>query len=193
MKLLFGLGNPGKKYDATRHNVGFMVLDALGQLHNATFTHKPKFAAYLAEIVIEGEKVVLAKPDTFYNEAGRSYRSLLDFYKLNPTDTLVIHDELALPFGTVRVRDGGSDAGNNGIKSVNLHGGEASARIRIGAGNDKRALIGDVDFVLSNFSSDEQHLLVNDITPEVIRLVHAFAAGNHAPTSLKLSDKQLEE
>lgn len=189
MKLVFGLGNPGKDYENTRHNVGFMALDALATETGGSFSDKSKFAAQVAEVTIEGEKVLLAKPQTFYNEAGRSYRSLLDFYKLDAADTLIIHDELALPFGTVRVRDGGSDAGNNGIKSINLHGGEASARIRIGTGNEQRAVMGDVDFVLSSFSKQEHQTLDESVMSQVTQLVTAFATGNHAPTSIKLADK----
>lgn len=189
MKLVFGLGNPGKTYETTRHNVGFMALDVLAAASGVSFVDKPKFFAQVAEVTIEGEKVMLAKPQTFYNEAGRSYRALLDFYKLDPANTLVIHDELALPFGTIRVREGGSDAGNNGIKSVNLHGGEQSARIRVGTGNDQRALVGDVDFVLSNFTTEEKEQLRATVLPEVERFVTTFVRGSHEPTSLKLSDK----
>lgn len=189
MKLVLGLGNPGKTYERTRHNAGFLALDALAGQSGIGFSDKPKFMAHVAEYVVDGEKVLLAKPQTFYNDAGRSYRSIIDFYKVAPEDTLVIHDELALPFATVRVRDGGSDAGNNGIKSVNAHGGERSGRIRIGTGNDQRARLGDVDFVLSAFTTDEMDLLSRSVMPEVTRLVDDFVRGNHAPTSLKLGDK----
>src|SRR6476620_1335837 len=119
MKLVFGLGNPGKQYIGTRHNIGFETLDSLGIKQVSGFVLKDKFKAEIAELNIGGGKILLARPQTFYNEVGSSYRAICDFYKLEPEDTLVVHDELALPFGTVRVRQGGSDAGNNGIKSIN--------------------------------------------------------------------------
>lgn len=188
MKLIFGLGNPGSNYDGTRHNVGFMALDELAAREGVEFTEKPKFKAFIAECNLAGEKVLLAKPSTFYNLAGESYRSLLDFYKLTPEDTLVIHDELALPFGTVRTRVGGSDAGNNGIKSVNLHGGTASNRIRVGVANEQRAIIGDTDFVLGRFSVEEREVLTEKVLPKTLEAIDEFANGNHSITSHKLVD-----
>ena len=113
MKVIFAQGNPGRQYAATRHNVGFIILDALAD--GAHFAPKPKFFAEMAETQIAGEKTLLIKPQTFYNETGRSARAILDFYKLDPSDLLVIHDDLALAFGSLRIRDKGSDAGNNGI------------------------------------------------------------------------------
>lgn len=188
MKLIFGLGNPGSNYDGTRHNVGFMALDELAAREGVEFAEKPKFKAFIAECNLAGEKVLLAKPSTFYNLAGESYRSLLDFYKLTPEDTLVIHDELALPFGTVRTRVGGSDAGNNGIKSVNLHGGTASNRIRVGVANEQRAIIGDTDFVLGRFSVEEREVLTEKVLPKTLEAIDEFANGNHSITSHKLVD-----
>ncbi|MEP6710637.1 MAG: aminoacyl-tRNA hydrolase, partial [Candidatus Saccharibacteria bacterium] len=133
MKLIFAQGNPGDQYNTTRHNVGFAILDALAKKFEASFTSKPKFFADIAELNIEGEKILLVKPATFYNETGKSARALVDFYKLAPaTDVLVVHDDLALPFGTLRTREKGSDAGNNGIKSLNAHLGPDYARLRIG-------------------------------------------------------------
>jgi PTH1 family peptidyl-tRNA hydrolase len=184
MKLLFGLGNPGDKFVGTRHNVGFMALDSFAYARGVTFSDKPKFSAFVAELSVEGEKVLLVKPSTFYNESGSSYRKILDFYKVEPQDTLIVHDELALPFGTIRVRLGGSDAGNNGIKSINQHGGEASVRVRVGTGNDKRALIGDFDFVLGKFSKEESDGLTASVLPHVNDILVAFITDTHQPTSI---------
>jgi PTH1 family peptidyl-tRNA hydrolase len=186
MKLLFGLGNPGDKFTNTRHNVGFMVLDSFAAAHGVPFIDKSKFNASVAELSVDGEKVVLVKPSTFYNESGRSYRALLDFYKIEPDSTLIIHDELALPFGTIRVRHGGSDAGNNGIKSINQYGGEVSVRVRIGTGNERRAVMDDVDFVLARFSQDETATLETSILPQVSDVLQAFITGTHQPTSLTI-------
>ena len=168
MKLILGLGNPETRYDGTRHNVGFRMLDVFARANNTSFSNKPKFKADIAEFIVEGEKVLLVKPTTYYNESGQSYRALLDFYKIDPDDTLIVHDELALPFGTVRMRRGGSDAGNNGVKSINVHGGETSARIRIGVANQLRSATGDVDFVLGKFSKSE-HDAITSISQEVTK------------------------
>ncbi len=188
MKLIFGLGNPGTNYDGTRHNAGFMTLSLLAAREGASFADKPKFKASVAELNIGGEKVLVVKPDTFYNLVGESYRAVLDFYKLDPADTLVIHDELALPFGTIRTRVGGTDAGNNGIKSINQHGGTDSNRIRIGIANHQRQTIGDTDFVLARFTAEETVALQDKVLPKVLEAIDAFLAGSHAVTSHKLVD-----
>lgn len=177
MKLIFGLGNPGKQYITTRHNVGFETLETIATKQASEFVKKDKFKAEIAELTVAGDKIILARPLTFYNLVGESYRSIIDFYKITPEDTLVIHDELALPFGTVRVRQGGSDAGNNGIKSVNQHGGESSYRVRVGVANQDRQLIGDVDFVLGKFSAEEAKRLQSDVLPTLHALVEDFISG----------------
>lgn len=183
MKLIFGLGNPGKQYTGTRHNVGFDTLDSYAIKQVSGFVLKDKFRAEVAEVSMNGEKLLLVRPHTFYNLVGESLRAIMDFYKIAPEDCLVIHDELALPFGTVRVREGGSDAGNNGIKSVNQHGGQTTMRLRVGVSNEHRTLIGDTDFVLGRFSEEERTRLVRDIQPTLHSLIDDFAAGNLAVTS----------
>lgn len=185
MKLVFGLGNPGKQYVGTRHNIGFETLDSFGIKQVSGFVLKDKFKAEMAEVNFNGEKLLLARPLTFYNEVGISYRAICDFYKLLPEDTLIVHDELALPFGTVRVREGGSDAGNNGIKSINLHGGSESYRIRVGVSNDDRQVFGDVDFVLGKLGAKELKRLQTDILPTLHALIEDFANGRLAVTSHK--------
>ena len=183
MKLVFGLGNPGTQYISTRHNVGFDVLDSYAVKQVSAFIKKDKFKAEIAELSVGGQKILLARPHTFYNVVGESYRSICDFYKIAPEDTLIIHDELSLPFGTVRVREGGSDAGNNGIKSINQHGGAASMRIRVGVANEDRQVIGDTDFVLGKFKQDEAKRLFSDITPTIHALIENFTDGSLAVTS----------
>lgn len=190
MKLIFGLGNPGKQYIGTRHNVGFETLDSIGLKQVAGFVKKDKFKAEIAELNLAGEKVLLARPLTFYNVVGESYRAICDFYKIDPEDTLVVHDELSLPFGTVRVREGGSDAGNNGIKSINQHGGQNSMRIRVGVANDDRQLIGDTDFVLGKLSIDETKRFRSDILPTLHSLIEDFSAGNLTVTSHRHSTSE---
>ena len=191
MKLIFGLGNPGKQYIGTRHNVGFDTLDSYAIKQVSGFVLKDKFKAEIAEVTISGEKVLLARPQTFYNVVGESYRAIIDFYKLQPEDCLVIHDELALLFGTVRVRQGGSDAGNNGIKSVNQHGGATTMRLRVGISNEQRMLIGDTDFVLGRFSDEERTRLNRDIQPTLHSLIEDFATDNLAVTSHRHTPSEL--
>lgn len=186
MKLILAQGNPGAEYTKTRHNVGFLALDFYADKRGISFQAKLKFHADIAEMTVEGEKVLLVKPTTFYNETGVSARTIADFYKIATTDILVIHDELSLPFGTVRTREKGSDAGNNGIKSLNSHLGEHYARIRVGTWNDRADMIGSFDFVLSKFTDEEMSRLATDIFPKVTELIDDFISSRHAPSSYRL-------
>ena len=182
MKLVIGLGNPEQRYENTRHNVGFRVLSECAQKKTVEFQVRDKFKASIAELAIDGEKVILAKPTTYYNNVGEAARLLTDFYKIEPTDVLVIHDELALPFGTIRTRIGGSDAGNNGIKSITQHIGPNTARIRIGIYNDLRDRIDDADFVLSAFSAEEREALA-ELVPNVLTMIDSFLIGEFDHTT----------
>ena len=191
MKLILAQGNSGPDYSQTRHNVGFSVIDTLATKYEAQWTNKPKFQTLLAQININNEKVILAKPNTFYNNTGDSARKLIDFYKLNPaTDLLVIHDDLALPFGTIRVRQQGSDAGNNGIKPINSQLQPNYARIRIGIDNEFREKIGDTDFVLANFRNGEARQVKKNIIPQTIELIEQFCNNSLKITSHKIIDKE---
>jgi PTH1 family peptidyl-tRNA hydrolase len=184
MKLILAQGNIGPNYDKTRHNVGFLVLDKFAAQSDLTWKEKPKFNALITELTIDNEKILLIKPTTYYNETGVSAHKLIDFYNLNPTqDLLVIHDDLALPFGTIRTRNQGSDAGNNGIKSINASIGTNYHRIRIGIANDQRPMIDDSDFVLGKFSLEESEKI-----PEIINkatdIIDSFIAGSIDLTTL---------
>lgn len=186
MKLIFAQGNPGPEYISSRHNVGFLVIDKLADKINSVWIDKPKFHALIAETTISGEKVLLVKPTSFYNETGVSARKLIDFYKLDPSsDLLVVHDDLALPFGTIRVREQGSDAGNRGVKSINTHLDENYARIRIGTYNELREKMDDSSFVLGKFSGDELNLLENNVIPKAIELAEKFCMSSLEQTSYK--------
>lgn len=184
MKLVLALGNPEERYKHTRHNVGFFTLSAYAAEQGSEFQLKDKFKACVAELTIGTEKVILAKPTTYYNSVGEAGRAIADFYKIDPADILVIHDELALPFGVIRTRVGGSDAGNNGIKSMNQHLGPDTARIRIGVYNDLRDRIDDADFVLSRFTNDEQKAL-EDLQPKLHALIDSFIRGTFETTTHK--------
>jgi PTH1 family peptidyl-tRNA hydrolase len=184
MKLIFAQGNPGSRYVRTRHNAGFIVLDTMAEAESATWKMNDKFKAEVAELSLNDEKVLLVKPHSFYNETGQVARAIVDFYKLDTaTDVLVIHDELALPFGTIRTREKGSDAGNNGIKSLNAHLGELYARIRIGIWNERRDVMDDVDFVLSAFSPDELKILTDLTEEKIVPLIDTFVRGTFEITS----------
>ena len=186
MKVILALGNPGEKYAYTRHNAGFLIIDQLAAGQSAQFSNKPKFFSDIAELNMSGEKILLVKPTTYYNDVGISARAILDFYKLTLNDLLIIHDDTALDFGKIRVRKGGESAGNNGLKSLHRHVGSEFWHIRIGTDNLLRRQIGDVDFVLSKFNADEQKILRDWTIPESIKLIGTFLDDTIEPLSVKL-------
>lgn len=186
MKVILALGNPGEKYVHTRHNAGFLVIDQLAAEQGAQFSNKPKFFADIAEFNMSGEKILLVKPTTYYNNVGISARAILDFYKLTLDDLLIIHDDTDLDFGKIRIRKGGRDAGSNGLKSLHAHIGSDFWHIRIGTDNLLRRQIGDVDFVLSKFNADEQKILRDWTIPESIKLIGTFLDDTIEPLSVKL-------
>lgn len=159
MKLVVGLGNPGSKYEGTRHNIGFEVIDRLAALGSgAAFARK--FEGFLAEGNVDDHRVLLLKPQTFMNLSGRSVGQTLRFYKLDPVDLLVVCDDLSLPLGKLRLRGGGSDGGQKGLKDVTAHlGTVAYPRLRVGIG--ERGETDAADFVLSRFRSVERPV-IND-------------------------------
>lgn len=177
MKLILAQGNPGTQYARTRHNVGFIALDAIASSHDAAWKQSRIAAAETAEFTYDGEKILLIKPGSFYNETGTVAQAFVQFYKLDPSnDVLVVHDELALPFGTIRVRAQGSDAGNNGIKSLVQHLGANFWRIRVGIWNEERNQMDDAHFVLSAFNNEERDQLEAHIK-KVATLVDDFIHG----------------
>lgn len=188
MKVIFAQGNPGIDYARTRHNVGWQVLNAWAQAQGVSFHEKSKFQSEIGEVGVGGEKVLLVKPLTFYNDTGSAARALVDFYKLDPAhDLLVIHDDLVLPLGTLRIREKGRDAGNNGIKSLNAALGQEYFRIRVGIGTSQRGLIGDFDFVLGKFTQDEQAILDKYVISKCGELIEEFCRGQLPITSHDLA------
>ena len=156
-KLVVGLGNPGSKYEGTRHNIGFEIVDRLASGGSGTKFSR-KFEGQLAEVEIDFRRVLLLKPETFMNLSGRSVVPALRFYKLEPADLLVICDDLNLPLGKLRIRKGGSDGGQKGLRDVSAQlGTEDYARLRIGIG--ERGPIDAVDFVLSRFRPAERPIM----------------------------------
>lgn len=187
MKLILAQGNPGKQYSESRHNVGFLAIDHYReQLSASAFQSKAKFHADICEFSHHDEKVILAKPTTFYNETGKAARQIIDFYQISSNDVLVIHDELALDFGTLRVRSSGSDAGNKGIRSLISHIGPDFWRVRIGIGHELAERMDSADFVLSRLSSHEKKTLTASLFPDVDELLTSFLDGTIEVTSKRL-------
>ncbi len=178
MKLVFALGNPEPKYANTRHNVGFFIADEYAKKQGVDWQNKTKFKAQIAE----SSNCIIAKPQTYYNLVGESTRAIANFYKIAPQDILIIHDDIALPFGTVRTRLGGSPAGNNGIKSLNQHMGENTARLRIGTWNELVERTDTADFVLSKFTAKEQASL-NQNLPVIFEVIDSFLTNKFKTTT----------
>jgi PTH1 family peptidyl-tRNA hydrolase len=171
--LVAGLGNPGREYAATRHNVGFMVADDLARRLGGSW--RAKFSGDLAEVRLDGLRLALLKPQTFMNESGRSVGAAVRFFKVEPEDLLVVHDEVDLEPGRLQVRLGGGLAGHNGLRSVAQHVGTPDfARLRIGVGRPER---GDprpvADFVLSEFPPE---LEVESLVARAADAVEAVAS-----------------
>lgn len=158
MKIVVGLGNPGRKYAGTRHNVGFMVVDRLASAHKCVFSRE-KFKARLASGAVGGEDVLLVKPGTFMNLSGEAVGALVRFYKRELSDLLVVYDDVDLPFGKLRLRPDGGAGGHNGMKSIIAHlGSEEFARLRVGI---RGTFVFDdmSDYVLGRFTSEERAAL----------------------------------
>lgn len=157
MKILVGLGNPGEKYEQNRHNAGFMAVDAIARRFNAAPWRK-RFQGFAAEVEIGGEKCLLLKPSTYMNESGRAASEALRFYKVAVGDVIVFHDEIDLEPGKVRVKAGGGNAGNNGLRSLTAHIGNDYRRVRIGVGHPgSREAV--AYYVLHDFSREERDWL----------------------------------
>lgn len=153
MKVVVGLGNPGSQYHGTRHNVGFEVIDRLAQSPRAS-QFQSRFQALVAELLEDGQKILLVKPQTFMNLSGRCVRQLVDFYQLPLNELLIVCDDVNLPLGKLRVRARGTHGGHNGLRDIQNHLGTTEyARLRIGVDQPGHDL---VDHVLSRFKPSEQ-------------------------------------
>jgi peptidyl-tRNA hydrolase, PTH1 family len=170
--LVAGLGNPGREYERTRHNLGWLVVDELARRHGGAF--RSKFSGRLAELRIDGKRVALLKPETYMNESGRSLAAAARFFKVEPESLLVVHDDVDLEPGRLQARDGGGLAGHNGLRSIaQAIGTQDFLRLRIGVGRpgrgDRRSVS---DYVLSGFDPDEDvDALVTRSTDAVETLV----------------------
>ncbi|TCN17669.1 aminoacyl-tRNA hydrolase [Mesobacillus foraminis] len=155
MKLFVGLGNPGRQYENTRHNIGFNVIDALSNRFNIPL-NQTKFKGLFGSGIVKGEKVFLLKPLTYMNLSGESIRPLMDYYDMGIDDLLVIYDDLDLPTGKIRLRQKGSAGGHNGIKSTIAHTGtQEFKRVRVGISRPQNGMA-ITDYVLGRFLDEEQ-------------------------------------
>lgn len=180
MLLFVGLGNFGKAYAGNRHNAGFMALDAIARASQAP-AFRSRFQGLVSEVVLEGQRVILLKPQTYMNESGRSAGEAARFFKIEPQQIVVFHDELDLPPGKVRVKTGGGNAGHNGLNSLSAHLGNNYRRVRIGIGHPgDKALVHN--YVLGDFSKEDMVW--------VAALCEAIAA--HAPLLAKGKDQEFQ-
>ncbi|NJK34687.1 MAG: aminoacyl-tRNA hydrolase [Oscillatoriales cyanobacterium SM2_2_1] len=189
--LVVGLGNPGGEYERTRHNVGFMVADRLCQRVSSPWRLEKKFQGWAAEGILAGQRLRILKPNTYMNASGMAVRSLCDWYRVPPDQTLVLYDDLDLPFGRLRLRLSGSAGGHNGMKSIISHlGTQNFPRLRVGigrgtflrsTGDGRDAVVGHV---LGGFAPEEQKLLseVLDLAEEMV--LGAIAQGIEKTMSL---------
>ncbi|WP_298357340.1 aminoacyl-tRNA hydrolase [Rhodoblastus sp.] len=175
MLLIVGLGNPGKGYAGNRHNIGFMALDAIARAFDAAPFRK-KFQGEASEARIGPERVLLLKPETYMNESGRAVAEAARFHKIPVEDIVVLHDELDLAPGKLRIKRGGGDAGHNGLRSITAHMGGAYRRVRLGIGHPgDKALVHS--FVLSDFAKADK-AWVEALCDAVAKNAEALAKGD---------------
>lgn len=179
--LVIGLGNPGKGYAGTRHNIGFEILDEFAAKNDFPgWISKKDLKCELAVSNLGENRVVLCKPSTFMNNSGEAAQAVQRFYRVYNQNTLAVYDELAVPFGQLRTRVGGSDAGHNGVKSLIQHIGDDFGRLRIGVGSDTSKKADAADFVLGKFTKGEQANLTS-VNRESVAIITEFIFGGSLP------------
>jgi PTH1 family peptidyl-tRNA hydrolase len=179
VKLIAGLGNPGSRYQSSRHNIGFLVLDRLADQHQITIGQQG-FGAFFGKGIISGHPVLLVKPQGYMNLSGSAVKKFFDYFKIAGEDVIVVHDDLDLPFGTVRMKAGGGPGGHKGLISIIDHlGVEDFNRVRLGIGKpDRREMV--ESYVLSPFSSEEMNGLPQVITAAAEILTEMLSSGIQA-------------
>ena len=167
IRIIAGLGNPEDRYERTLHNAGFWFVDALARKYGGSFKHEKKFDADSCRVKMHGEDVWLVKPQSYMNNSGQPIRGLLDYYRLSVTELLVAHDEIDLPPGTVRLKEGGGHGGHNGLRDILRHCGADFLRLRLGVGHP-----GDKDqvtnYVLKRASSDVEAAIERNIDDAMV-------------------------
>ena len=187
MLLLVGLGNPNPNNSSNRHNVGFLVIDAINEKFKLS-KQKPKFKGLLTTGKINEQKVFAIKPLTFMNSSGICIKELIDYFKINVKDVFVFHDDMDIDLGKVKVKFGGSNAGHNGIDSIDKNIGKSYSRIRIGIGRPKKNSTSN-EHVLDNFSGDEKQN-VKEVTKNIIDSLSILINKDLDLFSSKINQKQ---
>lgn len=197
IKLIVGLGNPGREYSQTRHNAGFRWVEALADSLSASWAKESKFSGHVARAKVGGSDLFMLKADTYYNLTGKAVQALAQFYRIEVEQILAVHDELDLPPGGVKLKQGGGTAGNNGLKSMQAQLSNANFwRLRIGIGHPREfaAKFGAdtpevVDYVLHAPSKDEA-ALIDEIFKKSLEVVPLLAAGEMERAMMQLHSKQ---
>lgn len=175
MRMVVGLGNPGRKYAKTRHNAGFLVVERLAQRWGIDPDRK-QLGALVGDGRVRDVSTLLVRPQSFMNLSGQPTRALVDFYKANPDDVLVVHDEVDLPFGAVRVKSGGGHGGHNGLRDLHRHIGQAFGRVRVGVGRPPEGW-DTADYVLGPWTEIESAELPSIIETACDAVETALTAG----------------
>ncbi len=184
MHIIIGLGNPDKKYEGTRHNVGFVAIDAIHEAYNFP-AYKDKFNGLVSKGKINGKDVVLLKPMTYMNLSGQSVGECAHFYKTKSADITVLHDDIDLPFAKIKVKVGGGNGGHNGLKSIDAHIGNKFKRVKIGVHRpDGKQNV--ANYVLKDFSKDEKVALKNKLYPNIAQYISLLLDGDDSEFMNKL-------
>jgi len=184
VKLVVGLGNPGPRYERTRHNIGFMAVDEISRRHGFR-PPREKFNGLICEGEIDGERVIALKPMTFMNNSGESVAPAARFYKIEPADVIVIHDELDLADGKLRVKRGGGSAGHNGLRSIDAHLGADYWRMRLGIGHPGRKDL-VLTYVLQNFLPEET-IWLDKLVPALAEALPLLLTGQDSAFMSKVA------
>jgi len=189
IRLIVGLGNPGADYEQTRHNAGFWLVDNLANsLPNARLQRESGFNAMVAKTIIGGNQLWLLEPQTYMNRSGQSVGAIARFYKINPDEILVVHDELDLPPGAAKLKKGGSSGGHNGLKDISSAlGTQDYWRLRIGIGHPRTLNLNQpvADFVLHRPRREEQ-LLIDEAIEKSLRIIPTAVAGDFTKATMEL-------
>jgi len=185
LRLIVGLGNPGREYETTRHNIGFRWVDELARLQNLSFRGEAKFHGMAARGHLHGHEMLLLKPQTFMNVSGRAVGALVQFYKIVPAEILVVHDELDLPPGVARLKMGGGHGGHNGLKDIIAHLGTKDFwRLRLGIGHPgERAEVSN--YVLNDPRKEEREL-IDEAMQRSLDVAHLVIEGKTEAAMLRL-------
>lgn len=176
-RLIVGLGNPGAKYDLTRHNIGFFCVDTIAEAENGSWSEKKSLRSLICDFKIGETRIILCKPATYMNLSGEAVQLVQSYFKISNQQTIAIYDELDIQFGQIRTRIGGSAAGHNGVKSLIQNIGEDFGRVRIGIANEYSSKADSADFVLQRFSKSEQANL-KVLSNEVTAIINEAIFGN---------------